>query len=171
MARRAPSDYGVSDPTVHVDYGYGAYDGNGGGQEPAPEPEEPIPGWRKPIALVGWGILIAVLIGLIIWGIIQLAQGAPPQEPATTTTTATTTTKTTPPSSAPPVVPPTQHRTQEETTTTPTTDISTPTASTEDTGTPTTTSTPRQAARIGWLQPRPRGIKGYLGLDPAPGSP
>ena len=27
--------------------------------------------------MVGWGVLIAVLIGLIIWGIIQLAQGSP----------------------------------------------------------------------------------------------
>lgn len=95
-------------------------DGTGGGQEP--ELEAPIPGWRKPIALVGWGVLIAVLIALIIYGIIQLAHGSPPREPATTTTT-------TSPSSA-----------------TTTTDTGTPTTTTADTGTPTTTSTPSPGA-------------------------
>lgn len=72
MARRASSDYGASDLTMYGDHGYGGDGGNYDGQEP--EPEEPIPGWRKPIALVGWGILIAILIGLIIWGIIQLVR-------------------------------------------------------------------------------------------------
>jgi hypothetical protein len=128
MARRAPADYGVED-TVYIDYGY---DENGGAD---PEPEDPIPGWRKPIALAGWGLLIAVLIGLIVWGIMQLVQGGPPQEPATVTTTPRTTPRTTqPPSSAPPTL----QRTPEETTTRPTADI--PTASTENSGTATTTS-------------------------------
>jgi len=82
VAGNDPPDYGADNPT-----GYG-------GNEP--EPQAPLPGWRKPIALVGWGVLIAVLIGLIIWGIIQLAHGAPTQAPATTTTTTTTTTTPTP---------------------------------------------------------------------------
>ena len=135
MARRAPADYLVDDP-VDVEYGY---DERGGAYT---EPEEPIPGWRKPIALVGWGLLIAILIGLIIWGIMQLVQGAPPQEPPTITTTPGTTTP--PPSSAAPVAPPTQRRTPEETTTAPAADI--PTASTEDTSTPTTTVAPSPGA-------------------------
>ena len=131
MARRAPVDYGVDD-TVVIDYGY---DEIGGAD---PEPEDPIPGWRKPLALAGWGVLIAVLIALIIWGIMQLTQGARPQEPATVTTTPRTAPSTTaPPSSAAPVVPPTLRGTPEQTTT-PTTDI--PSASTEETGTPTTTT-------------------------------
>jgi hypothetical protein len=67
--------------------------GNAGSQEL--EPEEPIPGWRKPIALVGWSVLIAVLIGLIIWGDIQLAQGHPPPASVTTTSPPTTTPPTT----------------------------------------------------------------------------
>ena len=83
MAGRAPSDFLVYDPIVT-------------GHEA--EPEEPIPGWRKPIALAGWGILIAILIALIVWGIIQLAEGPPPQEP---TITIAPTATTTPPSSAP----------------------------------------------------------------------
>ena len=111
--------------------------GSAGSQQP--EPEEPIPGWRKPIALVGWGVLIAVLSGLIIWGVIQLAQGPPTPVPVTTSTTTPTTT-------AAPVVPPTQHRPMHDEstiTTTPTTDTGTtsasPTSST-DTGTPTNNS-------------------------------
>lgn len=137
MARYAPPDYRAGDPTVYGNYDDG---GNGGGQEP--ELDEPIPGWRKPIALVGWGVLTTVLIELIIYGIIQLAHGSSTQEPATTTTT----TATTPPSSAAPVVPPTHHRPHEETTTTttPTTDTGTPTMS-KETGTPTTNPPSRGA--------------------------
>jgi cytoskeletal protein RodZ len=98
--------------------------GSAGIQQPLAE--EPIPEWRKPIALVGWGVLIAVLIALIIWGIIQLAQGPPTPAQGTTTTPTTATTATT---TAAPVVPPTQHRPthDESTTTTPTTDTGTPT--------------------------------------------
>jgi hypothetical protein len=72
-------------------------DAGGSAGSRRPELQEPIPGWRKPIALVGWGVLIAVLIGLIVWGIIQLIQGPPPPAPVTTpmaTTTPTTTTTT-----------------------------------------------------------------------------
>jgi cytoskeletal protein RodZ len=160
MARRAPADYGVDDPTVYIDCDY---DENGGAD---PEPEEPIPGWRKPIALVGWGVLVAVLIGLIIWGIMQLAQGAPPQEPATITTTPRTTPRTTPPpSSAAPVAPPTLQRTPGETTT-PTADI--PTASTEDTGTPTTTTSP--SAPLPGAFPLPQ-LPSVITLPALPGLP
>lgn len=81
MARHAPADYFVDDdPTVYIHYGDDDHDGA------EPDPNDPIPGWRKPIALAGWGILIAILIALIVWGIIQLAQGTPPQEPVTGTT-------------------------------------------------------------------------------------
>ena len=75
-----------------------------------PELEEPIPGWRTPIALAGWGTLIAILIALIVWGIIQLAQGAPPQEPAPILITTPPTSALSPPSSVAPVVPPTRSR-------------------------------------------------------------
>jgi cytoskeletal protein RodZ len=67
---------------------------------------EAVPGWRKPIALVGWAVLIAFLIGVIVWGLNQLAQDRATPSAVTTTTTAppattatpTTTTTTTPPS-------------------------------------------------------------------------
>lgn len=69
MGRHTPAHHFVDDdPTVFIHYGDDEY---GGAQ---PDPDDPIPGWRKPIALVGWVGLIA----LIVWGIIQLAQGAPP---------------------------------------------------------------------------------------------
>jgi hypothetical protein len=118
MTGRAPSDFLVYDPIVS-------------GHEA--EPQEPIPGWRTPIALAGWGVLIAILIALIVWGIIQLTEGAPPQEPAITIAPTATT------SSAPPVVPPTQQPTAQQTT--PTTTADTPAPTTADTITPTATST------------------------------
>jgi hypothetical protein len=123
MARLAPPDYGVTDPVWCEER----------------EPEEPIPGWRTPIALAGWGGLIAILIALIVWGIIQLAHGAPPQEPAITLTTPAT------PSSAPPAIPPTQHRTFQQKTPTTTTEIPAPSTTDADTAAPTagSTSSPR----------------------------
>jgi cytoskeletal protein RodZ len=142
MALRTPSDFDVIDPIV----------GDG------LEPEQPIPGWRKPIALAGWGLLIAILIALIIWGIIQLARGAPPQEPATTITTTPTTS---PPRPAP-VISPSQQRTPELTTST-----EIPTASTMDTDTPTTTATSSSSPRA---FPVPQ-LPSVLTLPPLPGLP
>ncbi|OBK50923.1 hypothetical protein [Mycobacterium kubicae] len=104
MARYDAPDAGANGPL------YGQYE-----QEP-----EPTPGWRKPLALVGWGLLIAVLIGLIIYGIILLSQGPAPT-PTTTTATPTTTASTT---------------------TTPTTTSSTTTSTTTTTTTTPTTTTP-----------------------------
>ncbi len=92
MTRYDPPDFGANDPTAYGNYGYGPGGGGygpptGGGYPPEPEPE-PTPGWRKPLALVGWGVLIAVLIALIIYGIVLLARGRP--SPATVTSTVTT---------------------------------------------------------------------------------
>jgi hypothetical protein len=132
MARHAPADYVVDDPTDFI-----PYVGDEHGSAPV-QPEDPIPGWRKPVALAGWGLLIVVLIALIVWGIIQLVHGAPPKEPSTTTPTATTTAVTSRPSSAA-TVPPAAPQSSE-----PTTTPEAPTASTEDTPTsaaPTTTPT------------------------------
>jgi hypothetical protein len=155
MARHAPADYGVDDPTVHLYYG----DDEHGGAEP--EPDDPIPGWRKPIALSGWGILIAVLIALIIWGIIQLVHGAPPQEPLTPTP-ATTTTR---PSSAATTTPPAS-QSSAQTTTTPTTDA--PTASSEDTPTSTATTTPTTRSSQGYPLPQ---LPSVITLPALPGLP
>ncbi|WP_156623116.1 oligopeptide transporter substrate-binding protein [Mycobacterium sp. 1164966.3] len=90
MARNDPSDYGANDPAAHGNLGYA---GNSGAEfEP-----EPVPAWRKPVGLLGIGLLIAVLIGLIIFGVLELMHG-PGSTPAPTTsrpTTATTTAHTT----------------------------------------------------------------------------
>ena len=51
-----------------------------------PEPAAPTPRWRKLIASVGWGVPIAVLIALNLWGILQLAQGPRTSAPVTTDT-------------------------------------------------------------------------------------
>jgi hypothetical protein len=111
MAGHASSELARYDPTVN-------------GHEP--ELEEPIPGWRRPIALAGWGTLIAILIALIVWGIIQLAQGAPPQEPAPILITTPPTSTLSPPSSVAPVVPPNPQPTYRESAPTITTEIPTP---------------------------------------------
>lgn len=92
------------------------------------EPAAPTPRWRKRIALVGWGIPIAFLIAMNLWGLLQLAQGPPTSAPITETT----------PTTAAPVVPPTQHRPTHDGSTTATT----PTA---DTDTPTIDSAPPEA--------------------------
>ena len=86
---------------------------------------EAVPTWRKPIALVGWTVLISFLIGVIVWGLDQLAQdGATPSAIATTPTAPPATTAS--PTAA--------------TTTPPTTDTNTASATpptTTDTGTAT----------------------------------
>jgi hypothetical protein len=134
MAGREPGHYGAGDTIVRDKH------------DSEPQPEAPIPIWCKPIALVGWGVLIAILLGLIIWGIGQLVRGAPPQEPATTIAPSTTSkAPTTPRSSAAPVAPPTRHS-DEQTTTATTAKTDAPTASTENSGAPATTSTPSPGA-------------------------
>ncbi len=71
-------------------YGYG---GNAGGREPQPDR---VPWWRRPAALVGLGVLTAILIGLIIFAVIQLTQGG--QTAPVPSTTSSTTSTTVPPS-------------------------------------------------------------------------
>ncbi|MEE3064242.1 MAG: oligopeptide transporter substrate-binding protein [Actinomycetota bacterium] len=155
MARHAPADYFVDDePTVYIHYG------EDGSTEP--DPDDPIPGWRKPIALAGWGVLIAVLIALIVWGIIQLIHGAPPQEPVTNPTPATATTTVPRPSSTASVAPP---QSSAPPVTTPT---DAPTASTEDTlpSTATTTAT----TPSGQTYPLPQ-LPSVITLPALPGLP
>jgi hypothetical protein len=156
MARHAPSDYYVDDdPTVFIHYGDDEF------VSAEPDPNDPIPGWRKPIALAGWGGLIAVLIALIVWGIIQLAHGSPPQEPATRPTLVPTTTtprslNTT--SVAPPV--------SSEPTMTPTTEP--PSASTEDPMPSAGTTTPTTPSSEAYPLPQ---LPSVITLPPLPGLP
>ncbi|CDO86651.1 hypothetical protein AWC29_16515 [Mycobacterium triplex] len=157
MGRHAPADHFVDDdPTVFIHYGDDEH-----GSAP-PDPDDPIPGWRKPIALVGWGSLIAVLIALIVWGIIQLAHGAPPQQPVTSTTPVTATTTAPRPSTTSSVAP----AAPSAQTTTPTTDA--PTASAEDALPSTGTTTPTTPS--GEAYPLPQ-LPSVITLPPLPGLP
>jgi hypothetical protein len=102
--------------------------------DPLDEESEFTPWYRKPVVLIGWGLFVAVLIGLIVYGIIELIHGGngisnipststtiPSTTTSTTTppTTATTTTPTTAPPTSSAVQPPArqptpQHPTQQQ---------------------------------------------------------
>jgi cytoskeletal protein RodZ len=61
----------------------------------AEDDTEGKPWYRKPVVLIGWGLLVVVLIGLIAFGITQLLGGDSGTAPAPSTTTSTTPTTTT----------------------------------------------------------------------------
>ncbi len=82
------------------------YGGNGNYGEPAyyseyreptgrqPEPTEPppprTPWYLRPVALVGLGVLTAILIALLVWGMVRLLNKEPsPTAPATSSVTST----------------------------------------------------------------------------------
>lgn len=109
------------------------------------EPDEPKPGWRKPMALVGWGLLVTVLLALIVWGIVQLIQAPPAEEP--TPGVAPSATPTTARSS------PAPSTRDQQTTPVTTPETENPTASTETTGAPMTTSAPAATS-----SPAPGGL-------------
>jgi hypothetical protein len=156
MGLRAPSDNGVDHPTVIIE----------------PPVEDPIPGWRKPIALAGWGGLIAILIALIVWGIMQLARGAPPLEPPTVTTIPHTAPKAPTPSASSSAPAPAPSASQQPTPA-PTTTLAPPateypTASTEN--------TPAPRAPITTTSPSPGAFQlpqlpSVITLPPLPGLP
>jgi len=114
VAWNDPPDYGPSNPSVRGNYGPGD---PRGGQE-----SEPVPRWRKPLALVGWAVLIVVLIGVIIYGSLELMKDQEPTPATPSTTTSTTATTSTPTTTATTTTPTT---TTPETTTTTTTTTST----------------------------------------------
>ena len=63
VARYGPHDPQNPDdePTAYLHYGdYG--------QPPGPPPGEPLPWYRKPVALVSFGAIGAVLVALVIFG-------------------------------------------------------------------------------------------------------
>jgi cell division protein FtsN len=90
------------------------------------EDAEPTPWYRKPVLLIGWLVFVLILIGLIIYGLMELIQGdqgisRTPKTTTTSTTTPTTSPTTTPstttttPSSSGAVAPPAQQPTQQPT--------------------------------------------------------
>lgn len=142
MARKGPPDDFHEQATQHA--GYGMAEQPTSGEPPANPPDafeqpeafddaEPTPWYRRPPLLIAWLAFVAILIGLIVYGISELlspGQGTSPKPSTsststtttTTTTTAPTTTTTTPTTSsaveAPaqqPTQPPAQQPTQEPT--------------------------------------------------------
>jgi cytoskeletal protein RodZ len=157
--------YSDDEPTRATNYGNyteGTYDAYG--QEPATTAyaAEPVPWYRKPVALVSFGAIGAVLIALVVYGLARAITGgdapsAPnttPLTPMTTTsapavttspTAATTSPTTTEPTTTATTTEPTTTTTTESTgttTTTPSTSISTSTVTQTETQTQTVTATP-----------------------------
>lgn len=114
MARYGPPDDFNNQPTQHGDYGVPAPPTPPEQFEPPEsldpfdEEAEPTPWFRRPVLLGGWALLVVILIGLIVYGIIELIHGdqgtgnipsstsAIPSATTTTTTPPTTATTTTP---------------------------------------------------------------------------
>lgn len=100
---RSPEDPN-NEPTQLAGYGYNG-NGNYGEQayseyrEPTgrrPEWTEPppprTPWYLRPVALIGLGVLTALLIALLVWGMVRLVNKEPsPSAPATSSVTSTTT--------------------------------------------------------------------------------
>ncbi len=109
MARNGPRDDFHEQATLHADYGVA--DPPTSGQAPLNPPggfeqpeafdaleTEPTPWYRKPPLLIAWLVFVAILIGLIVYGVTELLhgeQGSNPT-PSTSRTSTTTTTTTTP---------------------------------------------------------------------------
>ncbi|AZA69133.1 hypothetical protein EGM63_07150 [Mycobacterium avium subsp. paratuberculosis] len=70
-----------------------------GNVDPFDQQAEPTPWYRRPAMLIAWVVSVVVLIGLIVFGVIELIggqQGVSHVPKSTTSTTTTTTTTTTP---------------------------------------------------------------------------
>lgn len=69
------------------------------------------PWFRRRSVLIGWFVLVAIMIALVLWGIVQLTSRGPERTPtpsttSSTTTTTTPTTATTATTVEPPAAPP-----------------------------------------------------------------
>jgi hypothetical protein len=144
VASNGPRDDFHNQPTQHGDFGAAEQPPTGHVPSPGPPPNsaggfeqpgdvgpfdqetEPTPWYRRPGMLIAWLISVVILIGLIVFGIVQLIHGQqtvshiPTTTTTTTTTTATTTTTpstTTTPTSSPgssAEQPPAQQPTQQQ---------------------------------------------------------
>ncbi len=72
--------------------------------DPLDDEAEFTPWYRKPVVLIGWGLFVAILIGLIVYGIIELIHGGhgTGNNPSTGTTVPSTSTSTAPSQSSSP---------------------------------------------------------------------
>jgi hypothetical protein len=119
VARNGPPGDFHNEPTRHANYGMGGEAPVEEPQSAAPVPDapgplgdddfvdslgreaEPTPWYRRPVLLAAWLLLVLVLIGLIVFGIVELLHGnegtTPTPTTSTTTPTTTESTTTTPP--------------------------------------------------------------------------
>jgi hypothetical protein len=114
VASNGPRDDFHNQPTQHGDFGVSEQPPTGEVPAPGPPPHppqgfeqpdggdpfdqetEPTPWYRKPAMLIAWLVSVVVLIGLIVFGVVELLHGQTGSHvPATTSTTPTTTTTTT----------------------------------------------------------------------------
>jgi len=146
---RSPDDPN-NEPTQMAGYDYG---GNGNYGEPAyysesrepsgrqpawTQPPPPTPWYLRPVALVGLGVLTALLIALLVWGMVRLVNKEPsPTAPATTSVTSTTSAPVEEPATPVPAQAPSDSPTDEIPP--PATESQTPTSTTEAPSTTTTT--------------------------------
>jgi cytoskeletal protein RodZ len=152
VARNGPPDdqnYPDDDPTVYANYG----DPSG------PPGGDPVPWYRRPAALVGFGALGAVVVALIVFGLAKLITGGDEPSEQTTLTPLTTTSRSvasttatsapetvtetyTPTTTEPTTTTTTTPPTTTTTTTSPTTSVSTSVSTSTETSTVTETVTP-----------------------------
>ena len=140
MARYGPDDdpnYPDDDPTVYSNYG----------EPPGPPPEDEVPWYRKPAALVAFGALGAVLIALIVWALANAISGDDSTTEPTSLTPLTTTSRfavPAPTTSAPETV----TETVTATTTAPTTTTTTTTTTEPTTSVSTSVSTSTETSTV-----------------------
>ncbi|KAA1430946.1 hypothetical protein [Mycolicibacter arupensis] len=143
---RSPQDPN-SEPTQRADLGYGGDYGEPDyysehreptGHQPLwSDPPAPTPWYLRPVALVGLGVLTAILIALLVWGMVGLVH----KEPATTAPTTTSAPSTTAPAEEPAAPAPAVPSTAAGENPPPATETEPPAATTPE-PTPTTTSAP-----------------------------
>lgn len=85
-----------SEPAAYSNEDGGSQYGEPIGQQPnwsqPPEPP-PTPWYLKPFALIGWGVLTAILLSALVWGMVRLVnRDTGHTEPTTTTVSSTVTT-------------------------------------------------------------------------------
>ena len=79
--------YEPDDPSEAPTGQYNYSDYGDGYQQPEPGS---TPWHRKPAALIGLGVLAAILVALVIWGILELTHGGGSTSPSTTSAVTTT---------------------------------------------------------------------------------
>ncbi|WP_293319342.1 hypothetical protein [Mycobacterium sp.] len=113
MASNGPPNDFQDQRTRYAEYGVGEQQETPPGQPEPPESldpfdqaTEPTPWYRKPVGLIAWLIVVLILIGLIVYGVMDLIHGGEGTSPAPSSTTPTTSATTAPPTTTESPAPP-----------------------------------------------------------------